>query len=57
MFHGKFMTIIELQQVAKTQAITIDVSVVDINVTTRSKVIEQQLFKDRKPRKATSVLD
>jgi hypothetical protein len=41
MFHGKFVIIIELQHVAETQIITIDVNVVDINVTTRSKAIEQ----------------
>jgi hypothetical protein len=33
------------------------VNVVDVNVTTRSKVIEEQLFKDREPRKAKSVVD
>jgi hypothetical protein len=31
------------------------VNVVDVNVTTRSKVIEEQLFKDREPRKVKSV--
>jgi hypothetical protein len=56
MFHGKFMTITELQQVAETQTITIDVNVVDINVTTRSKAIEQQLFKDRKQGKQQVLL-
>ncbi len=33
-----------------------DVNVVDVNVTTRSKVIEEYVFKDRKPRKANSVI-
>ncbi len=40
MFHGKSMVIIKVQHVAKTQTITIDVNVVDVNVTIRSKVIE-----------------
>ncbi len=49
MFHGKSMAIVEVQLVAKTQTITVDVNVVDVNVTTRSKVTEEQVFKDRKP--------
>jgi len=34
-----------------------DVNVVDVNATTRSKVTEEQVFKDRKPRKIKSVAD
>jgi hypothetical protein len=33
------------------------VNVVDVNVTTRSKATEKQVFKDREPRKAKSVTD
>jgi hypothetical protein len=33
------------------------VNVVDVNVTTRSKIIEEQVFKDREPRMAKSVVD
>jgi hypothetical protein len=33
------------------------VNVVNINVTTRSKVTEEEVFKDRKPRKAKSDVD
>jgi len=40
MFHGKFMVIIKAQHVAKTQTIIIDVNVVDVNVTIKSKVSE-----------------
>jgi hypothetical protein len=47
MFHGKFVTIAKIQLVAKIQTITIDVNVVVVNVTTRSKAIEKQVFKDR----------
>jgi hypothetical protein len=36
MFHGKFMTIVEVQLV-KTQTFTTDVNVVDVNVIKRSK--------------------
>jgi hypothetical protein len=32
------------------------VNVVDVNVTRRRKVIEEQVFKDRKPRKANNVI-
>jgi hypothetical protein len=41
MFHGKFVTIVEVQLVIKTQIIIADVNVVDVNVTTRSKIIEK----------------
>jgi len=41
MFHGKFVTIVEVQLVAKTQTITVDVNVVDVNVITRSKTIKE----------------
>ncbi len=51
MFHGKSMTIVEVQPAAETQTIISDVNVVDVNVTTRSKVIEEHVFKDREPRK------
>ncbi len=57
MFHGKFVTITKIQLVAKTQIVITDVNVVDVNVTTRSKVIEEQVFKDKEPRKTKSVVD
>jgi hypothetical protein len=41
MFHGKFVTIVEVQPIAKTQIIIEHVNVVDVNVTIRSKVIEE----------------
>ncbi len=53
-FHGKFMTIAKVQPIAKTQIITVDVNVVDVNVTTRSKATKEQVFKDIKPRKVNS---
>jgi len=57
MFHGKFVTIVEVQHVVKIQIVTIDVNVVDVNVTARSKAIEKHVFKDEKPRNAKSVAD
>ncbi len=41
MFHGKFVTIVEVQLVAQTQIIIVDVNVVDVIVTTRSKVTKE----------------
>jgi hypothetical protein len=41
MFHEKSLTIAEVQAIVETQIITTDVNVVDVNVTTRSKVIEE----------------
>jgi hypothetical protein len=55
MFHGKYVKVVEVQLVAKTQTIIVDVNVVDVNVTTRSKVTEKHVFKDREPRKVMSV--
>ncbi len=46
--------VIKVQLVAKTQIVTTYANVVDVNVTTRSKTIEEHVFKDRKPRKANS---
>jgi hypothetical protein len=57
MFHGKFVAIIEVQLLVKTQTITSNVNVMDVNVTMRSKVIEEQVFKDREPKKAKSDVD
>jgi hypothetical protein len=47
MVHGKSMVVADVQPIAETQTITIDVNVVDVNVTTRS----------REPRKSKSVID
>jgi hypothetical protein len=56
MFHGKSMTIAQVQPIAKTQTIIMDVNVVDVNVTT-SKITEKHVFEDRKLRKAMNVVD
>ncbi len=57
MFRGKFVTIAEVQLVVEIKIVSTNVNVVDVNVTTRSKAIEDHVFKDRKPRKAKSVVD
>ncbi len=41
MFHGKSMIITKVQLIAKIKTFIIDVNVVDVNVTTRSKAIEK----------------
>ncbi len=41
MFHGKYVIVAKVQPNTKTQTIIIDVNVVDVNVTTRSKVIRE----------------
>ncbi len=51
------MTITEVQPITKTQTVIANVNVVDVNVTTRSKVTKEQMFKDREPRKAKNVVD
>ncbi len=56
MFCGKYVTIVEIQPVAKRQIVIIFVNVVDVNVTTRSKAIEEQVFKDRELRKTKNAV-
>jgi hypothetical protein len=51
------MTVAKVQFIVETQTVIVDVNVVDVNVTTRSKVTEEQVFKDREPRKAKSVVN
>jgi hypothetical protein len=46
------MTVVEVQHVVETQTITTYVNVVDVNVTTRNKVIEEYALNDREPNKA-----
>jgi uncharacterized protein YhfF len=55
MFHGKFVVIAEVQFVVKRQTIITNVNVVDVNVMTRNKVIEEHVFKNGEPRKAKNV--
>jgi hypothetical protein len=57
MFHGKYVTVTKIQLVVKIQTIIIDVNVLDVNATTKSKAIEEHVFKDRKPKKTKSVVD
>jgi hypothetical protein len=52
MFHGNFMTIIEVQPIIEIQTVTTYVNVVGVNVIIKSKVTEKQVFKDREPKKA-----
>ncbi len=57
MFHGKFVIVTQVQHVVETQTIIAEVNVVDANVTTRSKVTKEHVFKDREQKKAKSVTD
>jgi hypothetical protein len=57
MFHGKFMTISKVQPTIETQTIIANVNVVDVNVTTRSKVTEKLVFKNRELKKVKNVVD
>ncbi len=45
------MTVVKVQHI-ETQTITTYVNVVDVNVTTRNKVIEEYALNDREPNKA-----
>jgi hypothetical protein len=44
MFHGKSMEVAKVQLIAKTQTIIVDLNVVDVNVTIRSKAIEEHVI-------------
>jgi hypothetical protein len=41
MFHGKFVAIAKVQPIIETNIINVNVNVVDVNVTTRSKTTEE----------------
>jgi hypothetical protein len=41
MFHGKSVIVTKVQPIIKTQTFIVDLNVVDVNVTIRSKVIEE----------------
>jgi hypothetical protein len=41
MFDGKSVTVAKVQFVVQTQAVIVDVNVVDVNVATRSKVTKE----------------
>ncbi len=56
MFHGKSMTIIEVQPIVETQTITIDVNVVDVNVITRSKTTKEHVFRIKRQGKQKMLL-
>jgi hypothetical protein len=51
------MAIAKVQPIVETQTIIVDVNVLDVNATTRSKITKKHVFKDREPRKAKSVVD
>jgi ribosomal protein L24 len=57
MFHGKFVTIVEVQLVTEIKIVITNVNVVDVNVTTRSKATKEHVFKDREPMKAKNVIN
>jgi len=57
MFHGKFVAVTKVRHIVQTQTVIVDLNVEDLNVTTRSKVIKEQVFKDRNPKKVKSVVD
>ncbi len=42
MFHGKFVVVAKVQLVTETQIVITNVNVVDVNITTRSKVTEKR---------------
>jgi hypothetical protein len=41
MFYGKFVVVIKVRPIAETKIVIVDVNAVDVNVITRSKVIEE----------------
>jgi hypothetical protein len=57
MFHAKYVVVAEVQPIAKSQTITAYVNVVNVNVTTRSKVTKEHVLTDKELRKIKSVVD
>jgi hypothetical protein len=56
MFHRKFVKIAKVQHVAEIQIVITNVNVLDVNVTTKSKAIEEHVLKNRKPKKQKKLL-
>ncbi len=56
MFCSKSVAVAEVQPIAETHIVTTNVNVVDVNVTTRSKVIEEYVFKDENQEKQIMLL-
>ncbi len=54
MFHGKLVTMVEVQPIVEAQIVTTYANVVDVNVATRSMATKKQVFKDRERRKANN---
>jgi hypothetical protein len=57
MFNGKSVIVTEIQLIVETHIVIMNVNVVDVNVTARSKVNKEHVFKDREPRKEKNVVD
>jgi hypothetical protein len=57
MFNGESVIVTKVQPIAETQIVIADVKVVDVNVTTRNKLIQKQVFKDKKPKKVKIVVN
>jgi len=57
MFHGKYVAVTKVQPLIDTQTIISNANVVDVDVTTRIKITEEHVFKDRKLRKAKNVVN
>jgi hypothetical protein len=51
------MTITKVQPIVKVKTIITYMNVVDVNVTTRNTATEEQVFKNRKSKKAKSVIN
>ncbi len=45
------MTVVKVKPIAEVKIITANVNVVDVNVITRSRAIEEHVFKDGEPKK------
>jgi hypothetical protein len=57
MFQGKNASSLRGKAIIKVKTTTTYVNVIDINVATRSKIIEDHVFKEKEPRKNKSTVD
>ncbi len=56
MFHGNYVIVARVQPIVEIITVTTDANVVDVNVTTRNKATEKQVFKDRESKKQIVLL-
>ncbi len=57
MFQGKNAYGLDMKMVFEVNIVITYVNVIDVNVVTRRRIIKEQVFQEKKPRKNKSIID